>query len=243
MKKLGIGLSAALIAAGLVLVLFFTSFIAVVFNRPFVFREMRKYGVPEAVGMEEEDVDSLFDETLKYLEHKRDDLVIETRVKGQTREAYNEQEKLHMVDVLGLFDGGWCLYFCAIGAVLAAAVIFLVWKKERSKLGRAYAKGFLIALAVFFVLVGAIAIAFLIDFDACFTKFHLIFFDNDLWLMDPRKCLMINIMPEGFFFDAAIRIAVLFLAMTLVMGVCCVICLKKPRKADAEAASVSDGGL
>ena len=40
--------------------------------------------------------------------------------------------------------------------------------------------------------------------------FHHIFFDNDLWILDPSTDLLINIVPEPFFMDTAGRIALTF---------------------------------
>jgi len=45
--------------------------------------------------------------------------------------------------------------------------------------------------------------------------FHQIFFDNDLWILDARTDLLINIVPEPFFMDTAARIAMLFAGSVL----------------------------
>lgn len=50
------------------------------------------------------------------------------------------------------------------------------------------------------------------DFTKYFTYFHLIFFDNMDWYLNPKTDLLINIVPEGFFRDTALRIAGMFLA-------------------------------
>jgi integral membrane protein (TIGR01906 family) len=56
------------------------------------------------------------------------------------------------------------------------------------------------------------------DFTAAFTVFHEIFFRNDLWILDPRTSLLIQIVPEPFFMDIALRIGVGYLA-----GVACAV--------------------
>ena len=64
------------------------------------------------------------------------------------------------------------------------------------------------------VLAVAVAVlAFLIsqNFSKCFVIFHEIFFDNDLWLFDPRTDYMIRMLPEGFFFDIVVRIGGIFI--------------------------------
>ena len=53
------------------------------------------------------------------------------------------------------------------------------------------------------------------DFTKYFTYFHLIFFDNMDWYLNPKTDLLINIVPEGFFRDTALRIAGMFLAVSL----------------------------
>ena len=52
-----------------------------------------------------------------------------------------------------------------------------------------------------------IAVAAAIDFNRCFVIFHKLFFDNDLWLLDPEKDMIINILVEPFFADMALKIA------------------------------------
>ena len=49
------------------------------------------------------------------------------------------------------------------------------------------------------------------DFTGLWESFHRLFFRNDLWLLNPRTDLMINMFPEDFFFHMVIRIAVMFL--------------------------------
>ena len=52
------------------------------------------------------------------------------------------------------------------------------------------------------------------DFTKYFIIFHKIFFTNDLWQLDPRTDLLINIVPEPFFMDTAARIGITFCLMT-----------------------------
>lgn len=65
----------------------------------------------------------------------------------------------------------------------------------------------------------SIILAFLVsrDFDAVFTKFHEIFFSNDLWIFDPAVDYMIRMLPEGLFFDMVIRIGILFIGGLVIL--------------------------
>ena len=60
-----------------------------------------------------------------------------------------------------------------------------------------------------------------VDFNKYFTIFHEIFFNNDLWLLDPNVDRLVNIFPENFFYDIAIRIITYYLttqAVLLILG-------------------------
>ena len=47
----------------------------------------------------------------------------------------------------------------------------------------------------------------LVDFTQAFIAFHEMAFSNDLWMLDPRTDYLVMIFPEGFWFDAVMRIA------------------------------------
>ena len=50
----------------------------------------------------------------------------------------------------------------------------------------------MIILVIFFII-------WLIPFENLFLSFHLISFDNDLWLMNANESLLIQLFPETFF--------------------------------------------
>lgn len=54
-----------------------------------------------------------------------------------------------------------------------------------------------------------IILAFALNFDKSFTMFHKLFFNNNYWLLDPKKDPVINILPEEYFFHCAIFILVI----------------------------------
>ena len=199
---------AVLISLCLLIVLFFTALQISIFDKNYVHKEMRKYNIPQVLSMSEEGVDSLFDEMLAYLEDKRDDLVIQVEVAGETREAFDEREKLHMVDVKELFNKGFAIrnVTAAFLGVLCLIWIFTKFQNKGRSLNRAIVITWGIILLVFTVFIIYISG----HFDTAFIRFHEIFFDNDLWLLDPNVSLMINMLPEEYFFDTAMRIGLIF---------------------------------
>ena len=125
-------------------------------------------------------------------------------------DGYNAKEKRHMQDVRELFLQGLALRRGAVFVgVLAAA--FLCLKKRQAVLLRMLQWGIAGVLCTMLGLGALISM----DFTKYFTYFHLIFFDNMDWYLNPKTDLLINIVPEGFFRDTALRIAGMFLAVSL----------------------------
>ena len=79
------------------------------------------------------------------------------------------------------------------------------------------AKSYEYTLGAATVLFAILGVAIGMNFSECFTIFHEIFFDNDLWLFDSRTDYMIRMLPEGFFFDMVIRIGCFFAGLLLIL--------------------------
>lgn len=194
----------------LMLTVLITSVEAAVYWRDGYFeKEYRKYQVLDQVPMEMDELLSVTDENLKG---EREDLTVIATIDGAEWEFFNEKEKRHMVDVQGLFLGAIRLRRCAIGfSALAAA--FLFWKGQGAVLLRMLQWG----IGLFIGGIVGLALLAATDFTRYFTYFHLLFFDNDDWILDPETDLLINIVPEGFFRDTAYAIAGLFFAVSFLM--------------------------
>ena len=232
-------------AAALIVVMLITSLDLIAYYYPgFYEQEYRKYNVQDAVKMEMNDILYVTDEMMDYLKGYREDLVVETIVDGEEREFFNEREKSHMYDVQVLFLGGiklrrWLLLL----AVFCVGTIVCMEEKP----GRRLAKAYLAAAGLFLAAAGTLAYYFTKDFYSSFVKFHHVFFTNDLWLLDPKTDLLINILPQGFFMDFALYMAIAFAAM-LVGGVLVSIIYlvaqkvkqeKKYREEDAEISPIN----
>ena len=49
-------------------------------------------------------------------------------------------------------------------------------------------------------------IFYIVDFNNLFYKFHLLVFNNNFWILDPKTDNLINFFPESFFDNALIKI-------------------------------------
>lgn len=185
------------------------SVIGVSQNRSFYDTQYQKNGTAEHIGIRHQDLMEVTDNLLSYMVKQRDDLSMQYGVKGEIREIFDEREKLHMIDVVNLYMG--VIYVAA--ALTAAVAAGLVWvikkdglKTARQTLNRKYlwaAMGMALAAAVFGVVI-------VTNFQWFWTNFHYVFFTNDLWQLDPRISIMINMFPLNFFYAMCERILIVF---------------------------------
>lgn len=211
----------------LILILLITSFeIGIYSDFEWYQKEYEKYEVLTDLEMEMEDVMDVTNEMMAYLRGNREDLVVRTMVDGVEREFFNDREKAHMADVQNLFLGGLDLrLYTAVGFV--GTIVILVFSKADWK--RVVPKCFILGLAGFLILMAIFAMLCISDFTKYFTIFHEIFFDNDLWILDPGTDLLIRMLPEGFFADMVVRIGSIFAGFLVVFLSGSVYFLKKTK--------------
>ena len=200
--------------------------------------EYEKYQVLDDLPeMTMDDLLSVTDEMMAYLRGNREDLHVFTTMGGEYREFFNAREIAHMEDVRGLFLGGLGLRRLGLMFTLAFAALLYFWKrgrKDRSAyLARAVPGSLCAGTGVFFAACLALAAVISTDFSRYFVVFHHIFFDNDLWILDPDTDMLINIVPEAFFMDTALRIAIVFaIFVTIFFGACLFLWLKGRKTAE-----------
>ncbi len=195
-------------AFSLVITLLITSVEAVTYWMPGYYeKEYRKHQVLDNVPMEMDDLLEVTDEMMAYLRGDRENLHVPTIVGGQEREFFNEREIAHMEDVRGLFLGALAI---RQGCMLLMIMVILLFLLMRVKIGQVLPRMVCIGTTLFFAVSVLIAMVVSSDFSKYFVVFHKIFFNNDLWILDPRTDLLINIVPEPFFMDTALRIAAVF---------------------------------
>lgn len=236
--KRWISLLGILCAVCLVLVFLITSIEAVVYWTPGYFEdEFTKYQVlNDLPEMTMDDLLTVTDEMMAYLRGNREDLHVFTTMGGEYREFFNAREIAHMEDVRNLFIGGLCLRRAGVLFTAAYALILGLWSCKSSdrkfliKTAVPYSLclGTGICFAAALVITGIIAT----DFSRYFIVFHRIFFNNDLWLLDPATDMLINIVPEPFFMDTALRIGITFGIMVILFFSLSLFFWKKMKRSD-----------
>ena len=179
-------------------------------------KEYNKYAVTSYVDTSMPDLMNVTKEMMSYLKGDREKLSDIKANIGDISDTpfFNEREVAHMEDVRGLFVGAVYLRYILIAvSILCIIAVKLLKGKVFKFLSNVLIFGTVITLILTAVLVFLIAG----DFEKYFIIFHHIFFNNDLWMLDPATDNLINIVPQGFFMDMSMRIIIVFSAFILSM--------------------------
>lgn len=186
------------------------------FNTNFYLDSFGKHGVMDTTGKELEELEIITEGIISYLKDK-------TQEEG-LRPYFNDEEIQHMEDVKFLFRYGFIIKYISL-ALFLVAIIGLLLLGESNKIAYTIFYGNLIwwifMLILFFLTT--------MDFNKYFTYFHMIFFDNDLWLLDPEKDLLIQMLPEEFFIGIFNRILLFFVSILAIIQVVSYILMKKEK--------------
>lgn len=218
------------IAASLILIiaLLFSALQLVANDGDWFYKQYREMGTGSAMGMTDDAVAKALTRLVDYMEGRRDSIYLEVEVNGEKVEMFNERETAHMVDVQRLY-----LTWRTVRNVgLAISLLLFVGAAMLSKKGglKTAARGFLWAAALFALVCAAAGAWVAIDFSSFWTSFHHLFFDNDLWILDPATSRMINMCPQSLFMNVIIRFGALFLGVLAALTIASALCVRKRRK-------------
>lgn len=178
------------------------------YNVNYFTKSYDNYNIENITSKSTEQLNIITVDLIKYLKGIGGNELLETH--------FNEREILHMEDVQYLFHLERTVKH--ISTVISFLIIlYFIKKKEILTL----AKTFFYGLFSNYIILALLGILLLLDFNKYFTYFHLIFFTNDLWILDPMTDLMIQMLPEEFFFGMAKNIGLsffLYLAIIQVIG-------------------------
>ncbi len=169
--------------------------------QPFYSYQFEKNGVYQVVDIDRAAMPTVIDRLSGYVVGRYPTFNYQLTIGGVRCDVYNAREVLHMADVRKTFDV--TRYIGAFIAIYVTAVIFALAAEQRLdylvKLTRAGLIGVVIATLLLGVLVAS-------NFAKYFVVFHEIFFDNDLWLLNPATDRLIQMLPQVFFRDIVLAI-------------------------------------
>ncbi len=211
MKKILFSLLAIVFSFALFFVLLFTSIEAVVYSMPYYKWHYENQNIDQATGMSMDDLNLVTRNMVDYLKNDRDTLKMEALVHGELEEVFGDREQAHMVDVKNMAVGIHILRNIGFLFVLLL-IIGTIWKNKKLFIKMMGSIKYVFGATSAMIL--AIGGLLLSDFNKYFTLFHELFFTNDLWLLDPETDILINMVPEIFFFRTAMLVIVVFAVLT-----------------------------
>ena len=196
-----------------------TTNVRLVADSPYLYSYgFQKYGIESVTGIEMGQLELAGEKIRDYFSNDQDYLVIDIERHGQKiKNLYNQREILHMKDVKNLIQ---LIYSIQIWSLLLFITLILIGflsirlRKFSNVIDPiSWGGGLTLWIAA------VVGILSLFGFQRLFLFFHLVSFDNDLWILDPTRDYLIMMFPQGFFFDATVFIVVLTLGQALLLWV------------------------
>lgn len=148
------------------------------------------------------DHDYAADRIMGYLNYRYDNL--EFGLNEDDDSIIMDVESIeHMVDVKNVYTGLRIFAFSAL--IIAVSCSYLLFKKDKMELYKAY-KYMFVGPVVFIVFLGG---AMLIDFNRAFTVFHELFFPGGGWTLSSNSVLIL-LLPLDFWMVSGLIILGLF---------------------------------
>lgn len=178
-----------------------------IINSPLVYElGFDRHDISLNTGIQRNELISAGHQIRDYFNNDEEIIQVQIEIKGiKVKNLFNEREILHMRDVKNLIKGVYRLQeITGIYLIFSVTLcIFLNGSTTASVFSRHLALGGWFTL----FLIGISATALVVGFDRLFIIFHLISFDNDLWILDPQKDYLIAMFPQGFFYETTMSIA------------------------------------
>jgi integral membrane protein (TIGR01906 family) len=157
----------------------------------------------EVIGVSFEDLMKSTEVLLDYTSGKIESMDVLVSIDERREMMFNKREVDHMVDVRDLYLGAVFIRNIAAGFFALILLVDIVRRKFSFELHWKAVKS---ASTIIFAIIAFIVMAAVIDFNTFWTNFHLIFFRNDLWLLNPNTDRLILMVPLDFFIMLVTRI-------------------------------------
>ena len=165
-----------------------------------------RYDAEATTGIDRAQLDRAAAEMIRYFQDDEPLLTTRVRVNGEDQALFTPRETLHMRDVKQLFQNVFVLHEVAFVYIVVYVAAVFLWARERTLRGLAQQcmqAGLLTALLL---AIGAVGI--LAGFDSLFRQFHLLSFSNDFWELDPARDHLVQMFPQGFWFDVSLVVGI-----------------------------------
>lgn len=205
-KTLNVLLTALFIVSIFVLIITFSIGLPI-YCRFFYYLQINPLNIPEITGYDYAQIKFAYDQVLNYL-------TLPNAAFGTGVFKHSADGAAHFADCKVLFNLNDILLLCSL---ILSTVTIILDKKGIIKLYRPF--GFSPAFysaALIFIVIAILAAIVSVDFNAAFTVFHHLFFPGkDNWTFNAYYDEIILALPQQFFLNCAILIALSIFIITL----------------------------
>ena len=172
-----------------------------------------KYDVSQATGLNEAELEKVAAGLISYFNSGEEDIDLTVTKDGELFELFTQEEIIHFRDVKKLFRLDYRVLLGTFIYCLAYAGVSLFRRKHHY--WRRLAWGVVGGSSLTLVLMLALGLATLANFDQLFLQFHLISFANELW---SAEGYMLLLFPQGFWYDTALLCAGIIAGLAVILG-------------------------
>ena len=158
-----------------------------------------KYNVSQTTGLSSSELEKVARELISYFNSEEEYGDITVTKDGQSIPLFTEEESIHFKDVKELVWLDYKVFFISFAFCLVFTLICLMWRRKRYY--RYLEWNVISGSGLTLLLMVALVIGSLLNFEGLFLQFHLLAFTNLFW---SAPGYMLLLFPGGFWFDAAV---------------------------------------
>ena len=163
--------------------------------------KFNRYADVQITGIDQSAYPSLALAITGFLQGSLDSPQLTVKRGGIQSDAFSQREIAHLADIRGLLKTVQVMRYTAIALVGLVFLAYFAVRKSYPSLLKAIRleRSLIMGILAFLGLIIVMVIWGLIDFYGLFTAAHHVAFRNDLWLLDPQKDLLLQLMPLELF--------------------------------------------
>lgn len=169
------------------------------FRTGFMIGESEKYQVRYRLSVTDEELRKVTEEMISYVRGHNGNLDVTVTENGSSVAFFTDRDKMHLKDIAVMVRHGKILYAIGFG-LTAFGILFLCKRGSLPLLCKTYLIFWLVLLGAAVVL----GIWIASDLQGFINGFHRMFFQNDLWVLNPATDRLIWLFPTRIFQDGAI---------------------------------------
>lgn len=194
-----------------------TTNIRILANAPLVYDySFDRYNAEDVTGLSRADLDGTGAALRQYFNNDEKTFFKEVTVGGLKVPVFNARETRHMEDVKRLFVAANRAQELSVVYVLLYIVAFFIWAREGNV--RQLAGQALVGAGICGAFIGGVALFAAFGFERASVRFHTVFFNNNLWMLDPSRDRLIQMFPDMFWRDISIVLGAMTAAEVLLIS-------------------------